>query len=129
MIQGPIPQPDPTWLDYGAQGLLFFVLVAVFLLLRSYLLSVSQRMDKTSQFTESLVTKSMDSMDRLVSENQRIMSEHTVAQAEATAAMREVKNSLNNVRISTSKEHDELREDHRQIMGGLRGGLGRGTGD
>jgi len=118
MIQGPVVQLDPTWLDYGALGLLGLVLLAAFLLPRAYLASVSQRLDKASQFTESLATSALKTMEQ-----------YAVAQAEATAAMREVKNSLNNIRESSSKEHDELREDHRRIMGGLRGGLRRGSGD
>lgn len=118
LTQGPTVLPDPRWLDYGALGLLALVLIGIFLALRSYLTNVSQRLDKASLFTESLATQALATM-----------AQYAVAQAEATAAMREVKNSLNNARQVSSKEHDELRDDHRQIMGGLRGGLGRGPGD
>jgi len=136
VMQGPVPQPDVGWLDYGSMGLLAIVLAAIFFLLRGYLASVTKWMTESSQFTQSLVTKSMDSMDRLVAENQRVMSEHTLAQAEATAAMREVKESMNNSRLTLSKEHEDTREtlskehdtlrvEHQRIIGGLKGGLRR----
>lgn len=119
----------PLWLEYGSFGLLAMILVAAYLLLRSYLAGITQQLTETSQFTRSIATKAMDDMSRLVAENQKVMAQYAEAQAEATAAMREMRKSMNDARKTSAKEHDRLGEDHQQILGGLKGGLRRVSGD
>lgn len=127
----------PSWLNYGALGLLALVLVGVYFLFQS----IVKRMNEAQKFTEQLAVNSIDSIRQLTAESlqvardsQRVAKESVEMQGKISHVLDNLCQQVEAMNGKTDKDLSQLREEHRAIISRIDRGfadarIGRGHGE